>query len=382
MAKNEQGVKNEKFIVRRLRIDEQLCLAAFIQRHQKEYIRMVKLLPGRQWNSKLKAWILPYENEVIWCMNRSFRSNIEWAFDWKKAGPPSNKKESFEIKDTIVRLPDWEKDITLIEERLMLLRYSYHTIKSYKACLRQIFRYYDPQKKVALTPKMVEAYLLHLIKTRNISESYQNQIINAAKFYLEQIIGYERLRININRPKPKYQLPNFLTKEEVTRLLNSPKNLKHRCILVLIYSAGLRLSELTRLRIMDIRTDARTIQVKGGKGKKDRNTVLSEKALGILQEYLHFYKPVYWLFEGQDGGQYSNRSVQAIFHKAKSKAKVNPMATVHTLRHSFATHLVEDGVNLRHIQELLGHSSPKTTEIYTHITNHRTVRSPLDDLEI
>ncbi|MCG8331079.1 MAG: site-specific integrase [Chitinophagales bacterium] len=384
MSNNRRKEKQlEGFVISQISIKDQIYLAAFIKKHQKEYIRDIKLIRGRKWDSEQKAWILPYEEEVVQQLNYIFKSAIQWDFAQELVKFPVAEVYNPESSFTkIAKEPEWEEVITIIEERLILLRYSYHTRKSYKACLRQLFRYVDPIKKIELTPKIVESYLLHLIKTQSISESYQNQIINAAKFYLEHIVGYERLRIDIKRPKPKYQLPDFLTKEEVVRLIKGPKNVKHRCVLTLIYSAGLRLSELTRLRIIDVRIQARIIHVKGGKGKKDRNTVLSEKALGILKEYLQLYQPVFWLFEGQDGGQYSTRSVQAIFQKAKKQTKVNPMATVHTLRHSFATHLVEDGVNLRYIQELLGHSSSRTTEIYTHISNHRKIRSPLDDLEI
>ena len=154
--------------------------------------------------------------------------------------------------------------------------------------------------------------------------------------------------------------------------------------MMLIYSAGLRLGELTKLRLTDIQADEHRIFVRDGKGKKDRCTILAGKTETLLRSYLAFYRPVHWLFEGADGGAYSDRSVQAIFTKAKERSKINPLATVHTLRHSFATHLLEKGVDLRYIQDLLGHESSKTTEIYTHITKKSwdKIKSPLDDLEI
>ena len=153
---------------------------------------------------------------------------------------------------------------------------------------------------------------------------------------------------------------------------------------MIIYSAGLRLSELLNLRLADIQPEAKRIFIYAGKGKKDRYSLLSEKAFGLLQEYLSIYQPLEWLFEGDTGGPYSARSVQKIFTMAKEKIKINPYATVHTLRHSSATHLLEKGVDLRYIQELLGHESTKTTEIYTHITRKgmSNIKSPLDDLDI
>jgi integrase/recombinase XerD len=162
------------------------------------------------------------------------------------------------------------------------------------------------------------------------------------------------------------------------------KNLKHKTILMLIYSGGLRIGESIRLRKEDIHFDRRSIFIKGGKGKKDRYTILSDKMILLLRNYLSAYEPDYWLFEGQDGGQYSKSSIQKIFRRAVSKAKVNPFSTVHTLRHSFATHLLERGMDLRYIQELLGHSSSETTQIYTHITRKAQQKfvSPLDHLDI
>jgi site-specific recombinase XerD len=186
------------------------------------------------------------------------------------------------------------------------------------------------------------------------------------------------------RPKTPQKLPQVLSELEVTRFLKSVDNLKHRCIMMLIYSAGLRLGEVTQLKINDLQIDDKRILIHNAKGKKDRCTILSDKALTMLEKYRALYKPVDWLFEGQTGGKYSERSVQAIFEDARRKSGINSRATTHTLRHSFATHLLEKGVDLRYIQELLGHASSKTTEIYTHITKKgfQKIKSPLDDLDI
>ncbi|MBK8080500.1 MAG: tyrosine-type recombinase/integrase [Saprospiraceae bacterium] len=171
---------------------------------------------------------------------------------------------------------------------------------------------------------------------------------------------------DIQRPKRSQSLPNVLSKQEVAAILSAPKNIKHKAILLIIYSAGLRISEAIQLRISDIHSKEGYIFIKGGKGKKDRKSVLSPIALDVLRTYYKAHKPSYWLFEGQDGGQYTAKSIQNIFIAAVEASKSNPWATVHTLRHSFATHLLASGTNLRYIQTLLGHSSSKTTEIYTH----------------
>lgn len=183
---------------------------------------------------------------------------------------------------------------------------------------------------------------------------------------------------------PPSPLAGQFAPDKITLLLKAVDNLKHRCILMLIYSAGLRLGEVLHLKMNDLHPEHKRIFVREAKGKKDRCTILSDKAWALVHEYLDVYQPIEWLFEGVNGGKYGERSVQAIFSQAKAKSKINPAATVHTLRHSFATHLLEKGVDLRYIQELLGHESSKTTEIYTHITKKGwdKIKSPLDDLDI
>jgi integrase/recombinase XerD len=231
----------------------------------------------------------------------------------------------------------------------------------------------------SLTIKEISTYLLDRIEKRNWQAATQQQAICAFKFYYSTVLelAYDW---DIIQPRTGRKLPTVLSQGEVIRLLEAVPNLKHRRILTLIYSAGLRLSELTNILLKDINYDRRQVFVECGKGHKDRYTLLSENFLETLQAYLKEYQPKHWLFEGQDGGQYSNRSVQAILRRAVTASGINPRTTVHTLRHSFATHLLEQGVDLRYIQDLLGHSSSKTTEIYTHVTSKATdkIVSPLD----
>ncbi|MDC1205087.1 tyrosine-type recombinase/integrase, partial [Salibacteraceae bacterium] len=198
----------------------------------------------------------------------------------------------------------------------------------------------------------------------------------------EQVLGLERSTITIDRPRKANRLPSVLTQEEVFDLINAPKNLKHRTILTLIYSAGLRISEAINLKVADIDSDTMRIWIRYGKGQKDRISILSPMMLDLLRIYYKNYKPKEYLFEGQKAAQYTPESIRAVFKRAKKAKNITSPATVHTLRHSFATHLLENGTNLRYIQQLLGHSSSKTTEIYTHITSTRltSIQSPLDSL--
>ena len=188
----------------------------------------------------------------------------------------------------------------------------------------------------------------------------------------------------IDRPKKEKTLPVVLSDEEILLILRSVSNLKHKAILMVIYSAGLRISECINLKIKDIDSNRMQIRVEQSKGKKDRYTLLSTKTLLILRDYFKTYRPKEFLFEGQDGGCYSTRSIQNIFRDTVEKTKIKKKVSVHSLRHSFATHLLENGTNLRYIQSLLGHSNSKTTEIYTHVTTKgfEQLKSPLDNLDI
>ncbi len=271
-----------------------------------------------------------------------------------------------------------------MEEKLLLKAYSPSTVKTYKNEFAQFLSFFETRDLVAIEKSEIESFVAHLITKYKISETKQNQLINAIKFYYEQVLGKPREYYNIQRPKRALELPNVLSLEEVQRLIHAPENLKHKAMLCTIYSAGLRSGELLQLRVRDVHSDDGYLFIKGAKGKKDRRTVLSEKLTLLLRQYYKEYRPSYWLFEGQDGGQYSSRSLQKIFRRAVEKANVNPWATLHTLRHSFATHCLQQGVSMRQVQTMLGHNSPKTTQIYTHVLgiSNKSIKSPLDFLDL
>lgn len=204
------------------------------------------------------------------------------------------------------------------------------------------------------------------------------------KFYYEKVLGGQRKFYFIDRPKKEQALPTVLNEDEVIRLFNAMDNIKHKCMLMLAYSAGLRLGEILRLRLADIDRERMQIRVEQSKGKKDRYTKLSSRFLVIYDQYAEKYKPVDYVFEGAAGAEYSASSLQTIMKAATIKAGIKKRATMHTLRHTFATHCLENGVDLRYIQSMLGHESSKTTEIYTHITTKGfdQIKSPMDNLDI
>jgi len=231
-----------------------------------------------------------------------------------------------------------------------------------------------------LTTEQINKYLLNLIQSRNISISQQNQRINAIKFFYEKVLGRNKQYYELHRPNKEHKLPKVLSKNEVKKILLSCGNIKHRCILMLMYSAGLRRSEVIDLTISDIDSERMVINIIGAKGKKDRVSLLSENILQLLRKYYKDYKPKKYLFEGAKGGKYSPTSIAKLLTNAAQKAGIHKNVTPHMLRHSFATHLLEQGTDLRYIQELLGHNSSKTTEIYTHVSKKAigNINNPVD----
>ena len=267
------------------------------------------------------------------------------------------------------------------KDLLIQKRYSNNTQRIYCNYFKDFSTHFKDEKLEKLSNDQINKYILNLIQLKNISISQQNQRINAIKFYYEKVLGKSKQYYEIHRPNKEHKLPKVLSKNEVKKILNSCGNIKHHSILLLIYSAGLRRSELIDLKVSDIDSERMVINITGAKGKKDRISLLSKNILQILRKYYKEYKPQKYLFEGANGGKYSPTSVAKILKKAAIKAGINKNVTPHMLRHSFATHLLEQGTDLRYIQELLGHSSSKTTEIYTHVSKKAIdkIKNPVDD---
>ncbi len=284
------------------------------------------------------------------------------------------------LAQTLVPNAEGIASIENFKRYLLSKRYSLNTINTYSEALKSFLTFCNTKAIKDITNEDVIAYNNDFILKNKFSSSYQNQIVNAIKLFFK-IVKDSKIEIDkIHRPKREKTLPNVLSKEEVLKIIDSTENLKHKTLLALIYSAGLRISEAINMKLKDIDSIRMLIHLKNAKGKKDRYTLLSEKVLLLLREYYLVYKPKEYLFEGQFGGMYSSRSAQVILKQAAEKAGIRKPITLHTLRHSFATHLLESGTDLRYIQDLLGHSSPKTTMIYTHVTNDslKKIKNPFD----
>jgi integrase/recombinase XerD len=345
-------------------------------------LQTIKKIPYHTWDGKNKWWSIPYSDifkDIIYKQINELGLSIIFKeeVDEKSSLTIHKRITPFDISN-YKTCPD---DFIL---KLKELRYSLNTEKTYKFALEDYLNYHHTIDIEKLNEGHIQSFLRHLVMERNVSTSYQNQAINAIKFYYERVLGGQRKTYFIDRPKKEKTLPVVLSEEEILLILRSVSNLKHKAILMVIYSAGLRISECINLKIKDIDSNRMQIRVEQSKGKKDRYTLLSTKTLLILRDYFKEYRPKEFLFEGQDGGCYSSRSIQNIFRDAVEKTKIKKKVSVHSLRHSFATHLLENGTNLRYIQSLLGHSNSKTTEIYTHITTKgfEQLKSPLDNLDI
>ena len=275
--------------------------------------------------------------------------------------------------------------IDYFEALLKSRRYSNSTIKTYTEAIKIFLKYFEDRDPAEISNKDFILFNSNFILKNGYSASYQNQVINAIKLFYLKVENRALSIEDIERPKRYNPLPKVIPKEMVEKMLMSIPNFKHKTALTLIYACGLRRSELINLRLKDLDSKRRTVTIVNGKGQKDRVLPVSEKLMKMIIKYYKLYRPSNYLIEGQfKGNSYSETSLEKIFHKYLGKIYKNHNFTLHCLRHSYATHLLEAGVSLRYIQELLGHKSSKTTEIYTHVsmTGLQNIKNPADDFDL
>jgi len=336
-------------------------------------LSVLRQLPGRRWVVDQKVWVAPDPERAL----ESLRAQFGPArLDVLRGSPNSEPATPGSLRADV---------LGPIRDGLILRGYSPRTRKVYLGHLRRFLEWaeVDPDRLPEDPTHLAERYILHLVDTRHASRASHSQVVSALRFLFETVLGKPRLALALARPRKESRLPTVLAQEEVARLLAAPRNLKHRAILMLLYSSGLRVSELVRLRPTDIDAERGLLRVRRGKGAKDRYTLLATRAVEAVQLYLGAYPTDRWLFPGGRPDRHlTTRSVQKTVARAARAAGITKQVSPHTLRHSFATHLLEGGTNLRIIQELLG-SSPRTTQLYTHVaqSTFETIRSPLDNLK-
>jgi site-specific recombinase XerD len=356
-------------------------------------VSKVKTIDGRRWHPVERHCSFPNKNGTLEKILKTFEGeeiHLDTALrgavpDLQTSYPQSphrGGREKGGVKKLESGLPP-KFDFEDLRRELVSRKYSYKTVKGYIYYNRDFLDFTDKEPS-EVNDDDIKDYLLYLAEEKESATATINQAINALKFYYGAMLKRKFL-YEIKRPRKDKKLPEVLSKEEVSRIINGTANIKHKAILMTIYSGGLRLGETARLEQGHLDRDRMLIFVKGAKGRKDRYTLLSEKALQMIDQYMKRYEPQKWLFEGARAGRYiSKRSIEKVFDQACERAGIKKDVSVHDLRHSFATHLLESGVDLRYIQELLGHASSKTTEVYTHVSTKSLgkIRSPLDNLNL
>jgi integrase/recombinase XerD len=389
------------------------ALAIRVEPYDRDVIRRIRAIPGRRWDPRTFVWTIPLLPTTLADLGRSFpNERLEIAADllgkqreaiptWippdpavpgsqagRGAVPQSRRRSELPQGRPRSELPhgrprsELPQAVQRMRDELELRNYSGKTTRTY---VNHVLRFLRATGKPAeqLEPKDARTYLLGLLD-RGLSRSHQDQAISAIRFLAHHVLHDDTLCQEAPRPRKERMLPSVLSAEEVRRFLRCLSSPKHRALAMLIYSAGLRVGEAVRLRVEDLDLDRRLVHVRGGKGRKDRYTLLSDVAVVAVATYRQTHPVGPYLFPGQRFDRpLTARSVQHIVARARKAAGIEKRLTPHTLRHSFATHLLEKGTDIRYIQELLGHASTKTTEIYTHVSKRKLsrIRSPLDDLE-
>ena len=359
------GSKTLMGIIQITKVDNGRLAVAFP--YSPERVAAIKKLPGREWHPEKKVWSVPFSSNVIKQIQEVFPGDCLVVDETLREIYPE-----FHSRQEVIAL-------AALDDELALRGYSPTTRDNYRLHMLRYLGWLRNEPTSAMAGDL-RAYLLEMLNS-GLSSSYVRQARAMLIVYYNSVLKQSEKTDDLPSAKSEKKLPLVLSKEEVQRLLLAADNLKNETFLTLVYSAGLRASEAIRVRIEDILSDRNQIRVVSGKGGKDRYTILAERMLHLLRNYYQEYKPADWLFPGLEHKSHmSTSTAERMLHQARQKANINPKATLHTLRHSFATHLLEDGVDVRYIQELLGHADIGTTMLYTHVAKPRLkqVRSPLD----
>jgi integrase/recombinase XerD len=367
---------------------EQSVICLQFDQNEKVLWEYVKALPQRKWSQTRLCWYVPAERDIVGKVYKALMKVAYVDYELMKALPVGLQgqqvQEIYVPAPLLLDLPaDKKLALQEFERHMKVQRYSDSTVGTYVDGLKLFFRFFNAKAISEISnADLVEFNSKHIIDQQR-SASYQNQVINAVKLFFTTQQNKTLDPLLVQRPKRAKVLPNVLSKEETKLILESLVNIKHRTMLSLIYACGLRCGELLALRHSDIDVKRNLLIIRQAKGKRDRIVPLSKRTLEMLEQYCKLFKTQGFVFEGQTAGEaYDARSLQQVLKNAVEKAQIKKPVTLHWLRHSYATHLLENGTDLRYIQELLGHSSSRTTEIYTHMSTHSLQRivSPFENL--
>lgn len=352
---------------------------------KKDYdlIREIKKIEGVLWSTSVSKWYIPVDQFKLSIFFKILKG-IAFIDYSQIARQGAGRQKPGVLKVLTVPLPvEIKTGLREMERHMVSKRYSESAKKNYLEYTRRFLLFTYPKSFSQISNEDMIRYVNEYIIPRRLSYTFQNLTINGVKIFFREVVHSPIDVDTFERPLAEHRLPNVLSKQEIKAILDAHVNLKHRTMLSLIYACGLRRSELLNLKPLDVDSNRGLLMIRQSKGKKDRLVPLSEKVIEMLRGYYKAYRPRVWLFEGQvEGERYSEKSLQNVLKQAVEKAKIPKPVSLHWLRHSYATHLLESGTDLRYIQELLGHKSSKTTEIYTHVSmkNIQNIKSPFDDL--
>lgn len=370
----------------------QECIGIYFEKNY-SLQKIIRTLKGIKWSQTNKCWYMSCLREHFENLKKILPANsiletkeLKTYLEQRKTiADPSKplKAISYQIITTHILSDENLKAFEAMKNILVLKGYSRNTMRIYCNEFHHLLRLLGARSINSLEKSHILSYLLWLIKKKKYSEQHVHSTVNAIKFYFEKVMKYPPEFYDLPRPKKPQKLPTVLAGEEIITLIKKIDNIKHKTMIMTGYAGGLRVSEIVHLKITDIDSKRMTIHLRCAKGKKDRMVPLSKKLLAQLRIYVTQYKPKEFLFEGQGGGQYSTRSAQQVLQDAKKAAGITKSGSMHSLRHSYATHLLESGTDIRYIQDLLGHNTIKTTMRYTHVSNKviGNIQSPLDKLD-
>lgn len=348
-------------------------------------ISKIKTIAGAKFSGSKKCWHIPDNAVSEAALRLAFAGLSEIVADGKPVQTSDSLKKEEKPEPLQSLTPEIARQVEQFKKWMEHKRYSSQTIKTYVDALNIFLKYIQPPSVHDIKNEDVVLFVTGYILPRKLSFSYQNQVVNALKLFYREIVRSNLNIMELERPRTQKKLPNVLSVEEVMLILQSADNYKHKTMLSLIYSCGLRRSEALNLKPHDIDSKRNILIIRNAKGYKDRVVPISDKMIMMINEYMRRSRPREWLFEGYVPGQrYSETSLQEVFKAALKKSGIIKNASLHWLRHSYATHLLETGTDLRYIQELLGHKSSKTTEIYTHVSNRELIkiRTPFENMDI
>lgn len=339
-----------------------------------EILNIIDTIEDVAWSSRMKCWHIPYKESYITDLQNLFKDEVQIVDRSCKIQRSLHNNFGDEHKQALSRFKIYLKN----------RRYSESTIKNYEKRIRDFLEFYHDKEIDLITNEDIQYYNYERMIKKKVSYTLQNLFVTSLKLFLKTVSESKIDIKRVERAKTSRKLPEVFSKKEIEKILTSTQNLKHKTLLLITYGCGLRRSEIGKLQIQDVNSDRKLMLVRNAKGRKDRFVPLSTKLVEALRVYYKSYKPRRYLFETKPGQPYPDETAYKVFKTALLKSKIKKEVGIHSLRHSYATHLLENGTDLRYIQEILGHKSSRTTEIYTHVSNKNisNINSPADDLNI